>query len=164
MPGGGTVQEFKRRVVYVLWAAAYAYGYFWLSFAVIFVGVADEDVLVATIWNLALIPIILISEKVEIYISCKIKSKIKKKPTILMKSLNVLFDVLLWGASFKSALYFFYIGLIICLAIVAADPDFPALTHIGDYLRSIRYGILVLIAADKFLEQVFKDLKSPAAR
>jgi len=70
------------------------------------------------------------------------------------------------ASSIKSAVYFFYIVVLVVTAIRAAQPDFPIWpglfgdTHLDPYLLSVRYGMLLLLAADKFLEQITQDLHS----
>jgi len=147
----------KRRAKYILISAAMAIGFFLVSYHVIFWNIAGGNILAATIWNLAIIFLILIVEKLEIYIIEKISSKMrsKKKHPLFLKFREQWLD----DASVKSYLYCFYIGVLVCSALIAADPYFPVLGGMSDYFLSTRYGILVLVAVDKFLEQVFKDLK-----
>ena len=150
------MQTYKKRILYVVKSAILGFCYFLLSYYVIFQDAAGEDVFIATIWNLVLIFAILAGERIETYIAIKISSKIKnKKPNILSKYLDSYFR----EASLKSALYCFYIVLLVCSALLAANPDFAPLYNMSEYFLSVRYGILVLIAVDKFFDQVFKDLK-----
>ena len=65
------------------------------------------------------------------------------------------------GPSFKSSMYLFYIVILIISALMAADTyPYFVLSFLDDYLLSVRYGALILIAADKFMEQIFKDIKT----
>jgi hypothetical protein len=63
----------------------------------------------------------------------------------------------MYGASVKSALYLYYIGILVCTAIVVAEPEFPYLSDLKGYFQSVEYGILILIAADVFIDRLFKD-------
>lgn len=140
------------RIKYVLTAIITAFSYFVISYYMMYLGIAEENQLISTILNISLIFIILAEEKLSLFIFKKLKPKVKK--TGLQKVINTLF----YNVSFKTSLYCFYTGLLLCYAIISADPGFPILGDMYYYFRSTYYGILVLIAADKFLDQVFKDV------
>jgi hypothetical protein len=74
----------------------------------------------------------------------------KRKPNIYSKVYR--------NVSFTPALYLFHFGVQICVALIAAEPDFPILGDMGDYFLSVQYGLLVLLAGDMFSESIFKDL------
>ncbi|MCL2438296.1 MAG: hypothetical protein FWC99_04310 [Coriobacteriia bacterium] len=150
------MKTFRKRAFYLLGAGLMAYSYFimtdWL-----FREVAEGDMLVMLIWNLVLILSMLIIERMEKYIYRRIKARDKKNgATWWSKTLAFTF----YNVSLKSTLYLFYIGVLICYALLAADPDFPHISHMSDYLQSVYYGALILFASDKLLEQVFKDVDS----
>ena len=150
------MQSYRKRLLYIMKSAVFGFVFFLLSYYVIFQEVAEEDVFIATIGNLILIFGILIYERVETYIAIKISSRIKKKkPNMISRYL----DSYLRDASLKSALYCLYIVILVCVALLAANPDFVPLHDMSEYFLSVRYGILVLLAVDKFMDQVFKDLK-----
>ena len=140
------------RIKYVIVAIITACSYFVISYYMLFLGVAEENLLVSTVLNISLIFIILAEEKISLFLFKKLKTKVKRNG--LQKIINALF----YSVSFKTSLYCFYTGLLLCYAILAADPDFPILGDMYYYFQSTYYGILVLIAADKFLDQVFKDV------
>ena len=161
------MQAYKKRILYVIKSILGGCFYFFCSYYIIFQIVAEEDIFIATIGNLLFIFVILAAERIETYIAFRISSRIQKaKPNILSKRFDsylknaYLRDSLLRDASLKSALYCFYIVLLVCVALLAADPDFAPLHHMREYFVSVRYGILVLIAVDKYMDQVFKDLKT----
>ena len=151
----------KQSVSYIFSASFYAFGIYGITSAIYFL-VADRNVLVATIWNMAMIIYFIILEKVEYYFYNKLKTRETDKKFKL--PLRIYNAYLKWsvygGASFKSAMYFFYIVVTIYNALVAAEPSLAVRVIPDDYLLSVRYGILVLIAADKFMEQIFKDIKA----
>ena len=150
----GKLKMFKKKVVYVVWAALSGWWIFWLTMN-IFYGV-DGHVLSATIWNMIFIVVFLISDRLFDLLTVKTKAAAKRKNNLFLRALNWYLD----SASFKSGIYFFYIGITVCSAIMAADPEFiPLLTEMSDFFLSVRYGILLLIAVDKFMEQIFKDIK-----
>ena len=64
----------------------------------------------------------------------------------------------LTGATFKTSLYLFYFIMLICNALVSADPYFPILRYMTDYFKSVYYGILILFAADTFLSRLLDEV------
>ena len=144
----------KKRLGYFLSCVFFAWGFFWMT--VMIFNAVGGDVLSATIWNCVVIVVFVLEDKYAEYIHPKMTAKYKKKkPNIIQK-----FGMWYFGsASFKSALYLFYFVMLICFAIVAADPDFPVLRDMSDYFQSLQYGILILFAGDNFLKQLFKEQK-----
>jgi len=143
----------RKRISYFLSALWYAFVFFYFSLW-IYQGVADFDVFYATIWNTILIVGLVIWDKVEERIYVRIKPKDDTdKPGILRKIGLFYFS----GASFKTALYLFYFVMLICNALVTADPDFPILRYLTSYFSSVYYGILILFAADSFLTRLLDD-------
>ena len=146
----------KKKVNYFIYAALIAWGYQGLT-ALIFFRITDRNVLVSTVLNAAVIVVFVIMDKLEDYIYLKLKAENStKKPSFPKK-------ILMWyvsdKVSTKSALYLFYIWVLICMALVAAEPDFfPGLYVMADYFQSVYYGLLILVATDKFTQQLFKDM------
>jgi len=149
------LRTLKKKVIGFLWAAWFALGHYWLS-VIVFNNTAEQGLIVATIWNLALIIFFLVLEKAEHHFAHKLKAKYKdneKKPNIFMKMVIAYLS----GVSFKTALYLFHIYILVCSAINAADPEFFS-EGFSAYLLTVEYGILVLVAADSFLNQLFKEV------
>ena len=144
-------------IAYTFDALLYAGLFFVLSYEVIFRGVAEGSILPATLWNFGLIFAVLLFEKVAWIVAEKVYywSKRDGRDTWLTGPVRWF----LRDASYKASLYLFYIVLLICTAILAAAPDTPVLRDFYDYFQSVRYGLLVLVAADKFLEQTIKDVR-----
>jgi len=63
------------------------------------------------------------------------------------------------GASFKSALYLFYFVVLVFATVDTASPGRYS-DEFSTYLQSVQYGILLLLAADTFIGQIFKDIES----
>jgi len=126
----------KKKAIYIFWAVVYAIGVFYIT--VFIFNVAGGNVLVAAIWNMVYIIIFLIIERIDYFILKKIKSKDDNKKATIFKRILLAY---LGSPSIKSALYFFYIGVTVVSAILAAEPDFPTLSNFSDYLLSVRYGI-----------------------
>ena len=149
------MQTLKKKVSGFLWAVWIAWGHYWLSI-IVFNNTAEQSLIAATVWNFALIIFWLAFEKAEYYFVCKLKAKYKdneKKPNIFTRMLIAYLS----GISFKTALYLFYIYILVCSAINAVEPDFFS-EGFSAYLLTVEYGILVLVAADNFLNQLFKDV------
>ena len=145
----------KKKITYFIYALALTAAYF--AFTLNMFQNAGGNLLVATFWNLGFIAIAIVTEKVEEFFLLKLKSKYDEG--VLRNGLvKFIIKFFVDGASVKSVLYLFYVGILICSAIVAADPNFPYLRDITDYLQSMRYGLLILVAADKFTDQLFKDV------
>jgi hypothetical protein len=127
-----------------------------VSYYGIYFDIAKEEVLAATIWNFVLIIVILVLEKIELLIVAKANKKLDSNKITFASRIRTVFYS--FTAPFKSALYFFYIGLLVCHAIVIADPSFPVLGEMSDYFASVYGGLLVLLAAEMFLKQAKRDL------
>ncbi|MCL2368759.1 MAG: hypothetical protein FWC72_07160, partial [Oscillospiraceae bacterium] len=113
-------------------------------------------VLTATIWNMSLIIFFVLSDQLDYYILNKMKAKDQNQN--LSTSRRILKSYLA-GPSVKSTLYLLYMFILVCTAILAAAPDFsPWLRGMSGYFQSMQYGILLLIASDKFFAQLFKDM------
>jgi len=143
----------RKKITYLIWAIVYALGHWTLS-QNIFWGIANRDVMVATFWNAGFIVFFVLLEKFEIIIARKIRAKYAdKEPGLLLRIL----DSYINGVSLKSALYLFYFVVLVFAAIHTASPDVFS-EEFGDYLQSVQYGILLLVAADTFFKQLSKDI------
>lgn len=143
----------RKKVTYLIWAIIYALGHWTLS-QNIFWGVADRDVMIATFWNAGFIVFFVLLEKFEIIIARKIQARYAdREPGFLLRML----DSYIKGVSFKSALYLFYFVILVFASIHAASPEVFN-EEFGDYLQSVQYGILLLVAADTFFKQLSKDI------
>ena len=152
----GNMAEVKRKVIYILLSIFYSFGFAYLTILTYSL-IANRNVLIATILNLGLIAIFVIFNKLEDFWAKKLLKKEKESG-----KLNILFKSLKWylgGPSFKSSLYVFYIVVLVGVAILVADPYTYFLQNFRGYLLSVQYGILFLIATDKFLDSIMKDIK-----
>ena len=145
----------KKKVIKFFWAALFAFGYFAMT-VLVFNNVAVRSMIAATVINSALIIFFLIEDKIGDYFMDRQKTRDPSiTQNILMRGLKSYFN----SVSFKTALYLFYIYILICSAIDNVDPDFFN-EDFSLYLLTVEYGILVLIAVDTFLSQFFKDVES----
>ena len=140
----------KRKIIYTLWSILYAYGIF--SLTVLIFSRTGDRIYLAVILNMVMIIVFVVVEIIEDYFIAKVEAKESD-----LNHITKLIIRFLKGPTFKSAMYLFYIVILIYSALEAAEPDiFNRLPQ--EYLISVRYGILVLIAADKFMAQVTKDI------
>lgn len=108
------------------------------------------------IWNLVLITLVLLIDR--LYLR-KLKNNVMKKETKQRKA-KVLHFI-----SFKASLYLFYIfalttsRLMLLLDFELLRWEVEALYSFQSYLLSIEYGLILLVAADKFIDQFIKDKK-----
>ncbi|MCL2838591.1 MAG: hypothetical protein FWE04_05965 [Oscillospiraceae bacterium] len=104
------------------------------------------------IWNLGLIIIVLLIDK--IYLT-KLKKKAEKRKTE-NKRYKALYFV-----SFKASLYLFYIFALTASRLMMLLDSGYALADYSfrSYLLSIEYGLILLVAVDKFIDQFVKDKK-----
>ena len=138
---------------YVAGAALYAFGH-WALTETIFWGVADGDVLTASLLNAGYIIVFVLLEKVEIYVCKKVKARnTGREPGLLLR----LYYSYMSGASFKSALYLFYFVVLVYATIDMASPEVFS-DGFSNYLQSVQYGVLLLLAADTFNAQLSKDV------
>jgi len=138
---------------YVAGAAIYALGH-WMLTQSIFWGVADGNVLTASLLNAGYIVVFILLEKIETYICKKIKARnAGKEPGLLLR----LYYSYMSGASLKSALYLFYFVILVYATVDIASPGLFS-DEFSGYLQSVQYGILLLLAADTFITQLSKDI------
>lgn len=134
---------FKKKITNFLAAAVIAWGYGALTYLIFFF-VTSKNPLISTILNALAIILIVIWEKIENYYA-------KPEPESKVKTTKA-------SVSVKSGLYLFYVVYLICTALLAAEPDLPFLSNFNDYFPSVSSGLLILIAVDKFIEQLTKDM------
>jgi len=138
--------------LYAIYAIIMAAAYGLLTYFGIFARGADGFALRTYIWNLVLIALVLLVDK--IYLA-NLKKSAEKRKALNRKS-KVLHFI-----SFKASLYLFYMfaltasRLLLLLDVAQAG----AFYHFRSYLLSIEYGLILLVAADKFIDQFVKDKK-----
>jgi len=113
----------------------------------IFARGTDGFALRTYIWNLVMIMLVLLFDR-------KYLAKLKKKKSGA-----------LYFVSFKASLYLFYMfaliasRLMILIDFTELGRDAEVLYSFSTYLLSIEYGLILLVAADKFIDQFVKDKK-----
>lgn len=145
-----------KRIKYILSAVLYAYGFYFIT-AMFFMHVADYDPLISTSINILLIFFFLIVDEIEEKVQKRLVKKYENRE-LIPRSTRALMAYLT-GAKFKSAMYLFYIVIIISNALVTAGSQIHILVNHQAYFQTIQPGILILIAADKLMDQIFKDIR-----
>jgi hypothetical protein len=145
----------RKKVIKFFWAVFFAIGHYLLT-VIVFNNVAGRSMIAATVLNFALIMIFLIEERIgDYYIAKQGAKEQSKKQSIFKRIFKSYFN----SVSYKTALYLFYIFILICSATDRVEPDLFN-ENFSRYLLTVEYGILVLVAADTFLNQFDKDVSS----
>lgn len=140
------MQTWKRKAVHFLKAVFVASLYYLVTYYLIYLVVAKEDKLAMTLWNLAFIIGMIALDKIEQLVIKRYYLKGTENGELATLSSDFLI------IPFKAGLYLFYIVVVLCVAILAAEPQFPLLSDVSGYFLSVYYGILLVVAADKFNE------------
>ncbi|MCL2527091.1 MAG: hypothetical protein FWE42_01635 [Defluviitaleaceae bacterium] len=139
-------------ILYTVYAIAMAAIYGVVTYFGIFARGTEGFALRTYIWNLVLITFVLLIDRQYI---AKLKRKAEKRKAADIKS-KVLHFV-----SFKASLYLFYLFALTSsrLLLLTGAGEIVADYSFRNYLLSIEYGLILLVAADKFIDQFIKDKK-----
>jgi len=87
----------------------------------------------------------------------------KKKNPFGGKVLSMLFDYVVLEkynlTSIKSSLYLFYIFALVSSHILMVNPHIEVSESVRNYFTTVGYGLLLLVAIDKFTDRLVKDDK-----
>ena len=143
-------------ILYAGYAVIMAVIYGMVTYFGIFARGTEGFALRTYIWNLVLITVVLIVDRRYL---AKLKRNAAKR-----KAENRRAKVLHF-VSFKASLYLFYMfalsasRLMLLLDFETLPWEVESLYHFRSYLLSIEYGLILLVAADKFIDQFLKDKK-----
>ena len=140
-------------IIYVAFAILMAVVYGYAAFTAIFMNLADGSMLHAYLWNIIFIIILLVYDK--------IAQTRMQSPKFVITKRN--YFIALWMhienyISFKTTLYIFYIFILIASRVTTIDPTLVS-EDFRNFVLSIEYGLILVIAFDKLVEHLFKDLK-----
>ena len=134
----------RRSLDYLLWAAYFGllmYVYWFFS----------PNMFIAHTWNIAGISVVLIIDKLRINgIYRKLETCTDSKILLKLRKKDV--------SSIKTSLYLFYI-LSLFVSQMVAMTDVNLSDNLQGYLQSVSYGVVFLIALDKFFEYLSSDNK-----
>lgn len=152
-----------RKIALGVEAIAIGMVFFFISLWV-FAVPANQSVLAATIINIVVIVVVVVLDRVFTVVRSRLSNPIHndKQARPLTPLVNWLRNSVLWwitGASWKAGLYAFYIFLLGATALQSAGADFEFINLLADYMTSVYFGLLILIAADKFAEQITKEAR-----
>ena len=142
--------------LYTLYAIIMAGIYGLFTYFGVFARGTDGFALRTYIWNLVLIAFVLLIDRR--YLN-KLKRSAEKRKAAGRK------PKVLHFVSFKASLYLFYMfaltmsRLMLLLDFESLRWEAEMLYHFRSYLLSIEYGLILLVAADKFIDQFTKDKK-----
>ncbi|MCL2753266.1 MAG: hypothetical protein FWE44_03860 [Defluviitaleaceae bacterium] len=143
-----------RIILYGLFAAIWAYLYYWMTFSYMYEMVEQGLVLEAYLYNLFAIMIVLFFDWLvkkfmfaRKYLSKNIFTRIVRF-LVLPKSGLV---------SFKSGLYLFYVFMLLYSMLLTHSPYLEPTTTFEQYVVAMEYGIIILLAIDMFIKQLSSD-------
>jgi len=147
------LRKTKVTSIYIMAAIITAILYGFIAYIIIYHRLAGGSVLLAYLYNIALIIIFLSLDKL-------IHAKLQSDKFVVTRR-NYLFA--LWihienYISFKTTIYLFYIFILITSRISFLDPTLVS-EDFRNFILSIEYGLILVIAFDKLTEHVFKDVK-----
>jgi len=146
--------KYGLKLVFILETIVTALVFGLVTYFIIYERLADGHRLTAYIYNLALIAIILILDKVTDTIMMT-DGFLKKDYGVIRNFLSRVLFVTHF-VSFKTALYLFYIVMLIMSRISILEPDIIDRYQLG-FIYSVEYGIVLLIPLDKFIDLITKD-------
>ena len=127
-----------------------------ITYFVIYGWLANGHLLTAYILNIAFIAIILVLDKAADHLMTKDEFLTEGRSRLRNIFARILFVTHL--VSFKTALYLFYIVMLIVSRISILEPELIDIYHRG-FINTVEYGIVLLIPLDKFVELMTKDDK-----
>ena len=142
--------------IYTLYAIVMALIYGLVTYFGVFARGTDGFALRTYIWNILLIIIVLFVDRRYLI---KIKRNAEKRGSHDKKTKMLHF------VSFKASLYLFYMfalvssRLLLLLDLEELRWETESVYNFRNYLLSIEYGLILLVAADKFIDQFIKDKK-----
>ena len=149
----------RKYLIYLVWSLGVAISFFLFSYYFVYDFIAGQDPALATLLNSLAIIFFLIMDKLELYYlnARRARADVVENTSLVSRLRNAYYSS--YHVTTKSALYLFYAILIGCMIVVAIDPDFPLLGTMNNYFRTVQYGLLMLIAADGFLSQMFQNVQ-----
>jgi len=138
-------------LVYLLYSFIVAVLYGVFTFFIVYRSLADEIILHAYLWNIVFIVILLILDKIANGILLSKELEINEH-TYFVAMLIHTFSFI----SFKTVLYLFYTFILIASRVSLLQPSlFSESFH--NFILSIEYCLILLVAFDKFIEHLMKD-------
>ena len=145
---------FKRVFILIFFTLLYVLGIYQMTVLIWYS--VDENAFIATILNMVMVVLLVVVEELENHAFVWLEKRCKDtKPNLPTR---FLIKYLGSGPSFKTAMYLFYVIIIIIYSLYLANPDYFS-SEVGAYLSSVYYVILFLFGADKFTAQIVKELK-----
>ncbi|MCL2840704.1 MAG: hypothetical protein FWE05_08005 [Defluviitaleaceae bacterium] len=143
-------------LLYTLYAVIMAVIYGLTTYFGIFARGAEGFALRTYLWNLVLITIVLFVDR---FYLAKLKKNAEKREVAKRKFKTFHF------ISFKASLYLFYMFALTAsrLMLLLDIGEIEVAYSFRNYLLSIEYGLILLVASDKFIDQFIKDKKQMKA-
>jgi hypothetical protein len=144
------VSRYRLRAAYIIEAIALAMAYFFLS--TLLFSHFRGDRLASVIGNFVLIVIVIVLDRVAIAIRRRVASNASAPESRT-------YAILWWlaGPSWKASLYLFYVFILACQALLYAKLTSPFLQAMTEYISTVYFGLLILVALDKFVGLMRKE-------
>ena len=151
------IKIFLSYLIRVFWTTFGAFAFWLLTFFVIW-DFTGENVFLAYILNGVTILYVTIEDKLRLDYLHK-----RKKALFKNKYLANLFDYIFLDkydlSSMKSSLYLFYIIALVTSHMLMINPYIEVSESVRSYFTTVGYGLVILMAVDKFVGQFMKDDK-----
>ena len=115
-----------------------------------------EQILEAYVFNMIVLVFLLLTEKLTDKLMVLRIYLARNKFTRIVRAI---FLPKIGLVSFKSGLYLFYLFVLIYSKVLQLDPSLEVSSSFEIYVVSMEYGLVLLIAADMFIKQLFIDNK-----
>ena len=145
--------KLKQIALYILISLISVIGYGYITFFLIYRDLAGGSMLYSYLWNIGFIIAFLL---IDALIYMKMQSKefaITKKNYFFARWTFIESSI-----SFKTTIYLFYIFILIGSRVAVLDPTLVS-AEFRNFMLSIEYGLVLVIAFDKLIESFLKDHK-----
>ena len=134
-------------------AAIYGVGTYFSIYPLI----SQGYMLQAHIFNFVLIIISLLLDKIQYNMMIKRQNDTKLKQDKQSFIKRTLLSPNIGHISFKTSLYLFYFFVLIVSVVLQSSDFIDATDNLQNYIFTVEYGIMFLIAADMFIKHLVKD-------
>ena len=146
-------RRFFQIIGYMIIALITSVAYGLSAYILIYRDLAGGSILHAYLWNMVFIIVVLSIDKL-IYLKMQSKEFTITRKNYLIARWTY-FESLI---SFKTTVYLFYIFILVASQIATIDPTFAS-EDFRNFILSIEYGLLLVIAFDSLIGHLFKDIE-----
>ena len=144
-------------LLYVFYAFVMAAIFGIATYFILYPLISDGRMLTAHILNFLLIVVTLLADKIEHNMMLKKKSKSNQNKIVSI--IRTVLSPRMGHISFKTSLYLFYFFTLILSVALRLDNFIEVTDNFRDYIFTLEYGVMFLIAADMFIKHLIIDSK-----